>query len=105
MSEDRKHYDDIVARPGKFEGEAAYVPYFWDLSMDGGFECIDGDEAGVPTIYYAQITDTDSWLFDELRPHIGRYIALEESEQGFVRGRIVDMKQIEQWESETANEQ
>ena len=28
-------YAATVKRPGKFEGEAVYVPYFWEAFLDG----------------------------------------------------------------------
>lgn len=33
--------DGRIRSPGKFEGEALYVPYFWDMYMDGFAQSVD----------------------------------------------------------------
>ena len=72
----RKEYDEIVSRPGKFENEPAYVPYYWDSFMDGGADRDDGEILGF------DVTPEDKIIFPELRKR--RTVKLMEIDQGFV---------------------
>jgi hypothetical protein len=69
-------YEEAVKHPGKFEGEAAYVPYFWDLYMEGGADRDYGDRLGF------DIHDVDKLLFPELKHR--RTVELRETDLGFV---------------------
>jgi hypothetical protein len=71
----------IICSPGKFEGEMLYVPYFWDLGMNG---CADEDEDGVWT--FTIMNFGDRVFFPELGN--AKVIRLEESEQGFVYSAV-----------------
>ncbi len=66
-----------VADPGKFEGEAIYVPYYWDVYVNGGADRDDGRVLGF------DIVAEDKALFPELKRR--RTVKLIEDEQGFVR--------------------
>lgn len=46
----------IIQNPGKFEGEPAYVPYYWDLAMDG---C--ADEVGEVLVFHLDASDVAIW--------------------------------------------
>jgi hypothetical protein len=93
----RAKHEEIVSCPGKFEGESAFVSYFWEQSLDGLFSHIDfADES----LDYCEISEDDARIFPDLKDDIGKFIVLGESEQGFVRGRIVDADQIARWEHE-----
>jgi len=52
------------SRPGKFEGSPAYVPYFWDIGMDGGAD--DEEWDGDTPIWVFHITPEDRAMFPEL---------------------------------------
>jgi hypothetical protein len=73
---ERSEYAAMVKRPGKFEGEQAYVPYFWDCYLDGG---ADGDDGKVLTF---DVTDADRLLFPELSRR--KRVRLVERDDGFV---------------------
>jgi hypothetical protein len=65
-----------VSYPGKFEGEAAYVPYFWDLFLEGFAGADHGD------VMKFRVQPEDRALFPELK---GRHwVSLRETDQGFV---------------------
>ena len=66
----------VITRPGKFEGEMCYVPYLWDLVLQGAGEWTDD---GGDTVI---IESADREAFPELEDATEAY--LEESEQGFV---------------------
>lgn len=68
---------------GKFEGEMLYVPYFYDMYMDGFY-----DEQGDDWVFF-EISDDDRKQFPELEKK-DKGIVLWFSEQGFVSGEISD---------------
>lgn len=60
---------DTIRRPGKFEGEMYYVPYFWDRVMEGGsgdtlYEP-DAEDASPYEVF--EIEAEDRKLFPELK--------------------------------------
>ena len=71
-----QHYYDAVSRPGKFQAEAAYVPYFWGRFLNGGADEDDG------TTMTFHVTAEDRQYFPEL--HGTATVLLRETEQGFV---------------------
>ena len=55
-------YESRTKQPGKFEGEPAYTPYFYDLSMDGdGAETEFGDN-----VLSFEVGTEDVEMFPEL---------------------------------------
>lgn len=74
----------IIVSPGKFEGEPAYVPYFWELGLDGMADEDHTDEGG--TVYRFNIETDDRIFFPELVKY--QRIELRESEQGFVSVKL-----------------
>lgn len=66
----------IIRSLGRFEGEAIYVPYFWEVYLDG----FASDDDGQHIMF--EVTDEDREQFPEL---VGRkWVTLYESETGFV---------------------
>jgi hypothetical protein len=65
-----------IQNPGKFEGEQAYVPYFWDCYLDGGASTDDGEVLGF------RVEGQDIERFPELAKV--EWIFLMEDDQGFV---------------------
>lgn len=76
MKEKLGYYKEMVSGPGKFEGEASYVPYFWELYLEG---CADGDDGEVLRF---EVTKDDRRIFPELKGR--RSVRLFESSEGFV---------------------
>ena len=74
---DRKECEQLVKGPGKFEGEKIYIPYFWDLYMQGFW---DEDDSQVIVFL---VEEVDRYLFPELK--IGTKIRLEQLPSGRVR--------------------
>lgn len=71
-------------RPGKFQGEPPYVPYFWDKVLKGlAYERDD-------TVYKFIITSEDVAQFPELK--VGARIFLAESTDGFVFHELLPPK-------------
>ncbi len=73
----RQQCADQVCRPGKFQGEAIYVPYYWDLWLQG---CADEDDG---TIIKFTVTDADRLVFPELG--LINEVKLRETDDGFVQ--------------------
>jgi hypothetical protein len=63
--------------PGKFEGEAAHVPYYWDLYLDGMYEEDDGE------VVTFEVVQDDLKIFPELKSRAK--VCLSESSDGFVQ--------------------
>lgn len=66
----------IISSPGKFEGERRYVPYFWNLGLEGSADRDDGKVFGF------DITPEEKFIFHELRNR--RTVKLYERDDGFV---------------------
>jgi len=66
----------MITSPGKFEGQCRYVPYFWDVFLDG---FADADDGKVLSFY---VTAEDKKMFPELRRR--KAVKLVETDQGFV---------------------
>lgn len=75
-NEKTTEYESAVQRPGKFEGESRYIPYFWEQYLDGGADEDDG------TTLTFRVTDEDKELFPELKGR--KAVKLMEREDGFV---------------------
>ena len=70
----------IIIDPGKFQGEARYVPELYDASMERDVD-IEDDEDG-STFYIVNIVREDITAFPELAGY--KTIAFYEDDQGFV---------------------
>ena len=86
---DYKLHNGIIAEPGKFEGDPLYVPYFWDMALQGLADDDYFDEGDV-LISVFQITEKYAATFPELESEIGMLIEVWENEQGFVYHDFVD---------------
>lgn len=82
--------EEIVKRPGKFEGESPYVPWFYDAWLNGGGEdwwegedWCEGEEIGDIEYTRFYITEEDVTIFPDLL-YIGQHIDIRETSDGFV---------------------
>jgi len=66
----------IIQNLGQFEGEALYVPYFWDAYLNG---CADRDDGKVIGF---DLTKEDKAMFPELKGR--RTVKLYQRSDGFV---------------------
>jgi hypothetical protein len=65
-----------IVSPGKFEGEAVYVPYFWGAFLDGMADRDDG------TVLGFDVSAEDKAQFPELKRR--RTVRLLQRDDGFV---------------------
>jgi len=76
-----KFYEELTKQPGKFEGEARYVPYFYDLMLEGTGEQLDDEVISI------KITPEDIKIFPELQDY--KEVLLTVDNNGFVYGSAV----------------
>jgi hypothetical protein len=69
-------FEEDVKGPGKFEGEARYVPYYWSVFLEGFADRDDGK------ILSFNVSAEDKESFPELKRR--KVIKLYEREDGFV---------------------
>lgn len=83
MTEQLLAYQNMVKGPGKFEGETAATPYYYELVMNGDGEtwmyCDDMDE-GVIGADLFEVSADEEELFGL---PIGSWVAIREDSQGF----------------------
>lgn len=72
-------YQADVSRPGKFEGQAPYVPYFYEALLDG-FGTFDGLGGRQMTRFTVEAADRA--IFPELKGR--RTVAIVVTGEGFV---------------------
>lgn len=71
----------IITNPGKFEGEAVYVPYFWALTLEGAYDDeLNHLDAGPVAVF--DVTDEDRAEFPELAK--ARKVYVHQTDSGFV---------------------
>jgi hypothetical protein len=71
-----EEYKDDVSRPGKFQGEQPYVPYFWECFLDGFADRDNG------SVLEFDVWEEDKKLFPELKNR--HTVKLVEEDNGFV---------------------
>jgi hypothetical protein len=76
LNEYKVNAQGIIESPGKFEGEMLYVPFYWNVAMNG-FANFDNGK-----VFGFVIEPEDKVMFPELGETTKLY--LEESDQGFV---------------------
>lgn len=71
-----EEYCEAVQHPGPFEAEAPYVPFYWDMYLNGSADRDDGIKLGF------DVSAEDRVMFPELR---GRHaVNLIQRDDGFV---------------------
>ena len=82
--------DGIILNPGKFECECEWVPYYWELAMNGEGEDVaeytdDGEIAG--EIAFRFTVDSDE--ADAFGLECGATVEVFQDSQGFVIGTVL----------------
>ena len=71
--------DGIIRSPGEFQGQAIYMPHFWDRVMDGGAdEDVDGSDLACCTVTLEDVLE-----FPELK--LGQVVRFYEDDYGCIR--------------------
>ena len=84
----RIEYGEMVKQPGKFEGEPAYTPYFYDFSMEGDGEDVSKENDSLILRFEIQVEDVE--VFPELQEFT--HVELIFSDSGFVYGHTCIIK-------------
>ena len=83
--------DGIIRNPGKFEAECEWVPYYWELALNGeGEDIADYDESGevVGDIVTRFVVDPEEAGAFGLE--CGAAVEIFQDSQGFVTGTVMD---------------
>ena len=70
--------NNVIGNPGKYEGEYAYVPHFWESCSEVDILPIGDYDVYVYEASYEDAMDFPDLLFE------GQLIGLHEDDQGFV---------------------
>ena len=82
--------DGIIKNPGKFECEPEWVPYYWELSMNGeGEDVSEYDEEGDPVGCFVTRFTVDSEEADAFGLECGATVEIYQDSQGFVIGTVM----------------
>lgn len=91
----KAEYEAMVKNPGKFEGEPAWTPYFWELVMNGDGETVwDEDtydnegEWEKPLYDKFKVNGDDCEVFPELEAYLGKELHVWEDNLGFVYSKL-----------------
>lgn len=74
--------EELVKGPGKFEGCARYVPYFYELMLEGAYDDDDWDTNDNVT-YWFIVNEEDVAIFPELT--LNDRIGIFTDDNGFVK--------------------
>lgn len=66
----------VIRSPGKFEGEPVYVPYYWNVYLEGFASSDDGK------VLSFTVEPEERWMFPELKGR--RVVKLRCDDSGFV---------------------
>ena len=78
--------DGIIQNPGKYELEHVWVPYYWDLALDGdGEDELDDDGEVLATRFVGDSEEAEAFGLE-----CGATVELFEDSQGFVIGSVLD---------------
>ena len=79
-------FDGIIRNPGKYELEHVWVPYYWDLALDGdGEDELDDDGEVMATRFVVDSEEAEAFGLE-----CGATVELFEDSQGFVIGSVLD---------------
>jgi hypothetical protein len=71
--------DGIIRSPGEFQGQALYMPHFWDRFMDDGAdENVDDSDLVCCTVTFEDVME-----FPELK--LGQVVRFYEDDKGCIR--------------------
>lgn len=78
----RADYEEQVKGPGKFEGEAPYVPYFYDVSLHGFADDEESWPEGGGWVGIFEVDEEALRMFPELKGQ--KKVAIDETSDGLV---------------------
>ena len=77
--------DGIIRNPGKFEGECVWVPYYWELVLDGdGEDELDDDGEVMATRFVVDYEEAEAFGLE-----CGATVEISQDSQGFVIGSVL----------------
>lgn len=89
----REEYDvkgGIIQNPGKFECEPEWVPYYWELALNGdGEDVSEYDEEGDPVGCFVTRFRVDYEESDVFGLECGATVEVLQDYQGYVIGKVM----------------
>ena len=83
--------DGIIRNPGKFECEPEWVPYYWELALNGDGEDIsEYDEEGDLVGCFVTRFTADYEESDVFGLECGAMVEVSQDSQGFVTGTVME---------------
>ena len=83
--EDYTVVDGLIRNPGKYERECVWVPYYWELALDGdGEDEFDEDGESVATRFVVDGEEAEAFGLE-----CGATVEVFEDSQGFVIGTVI----------------
>ena len=83
--------DGIIRNPGQFECECEWVPYYWELALNGdGDDLSDYDESGEIVGGIVSRFVVDSEEADAFGLYCGATVEIFQDSQGFVMGTVME---------------
>ena len=77
--------DGIIRNPWKYECECVWVPYYWELTLDGeGEDEFDEDGESMATRFVVDYEEAEAFGLE-----CGATVEVFEDSQGFVIGTVV----------------
>ena len=89
-----------IVDPGKFQGEPRWLPWFYELMLDGAGMVLDWPSGETTTL--VDIYAGDVVLYPELISYV--VVAIEENDQGFVFGKSLTEDQVDLLERQNERE-
>ena len=82
--------DGIIRNPGRFECECEWVPYYWELAMNGeGEDVSEYDGEGDPVGCFVTRFTVDYEESDVFGLECGAMVEVFQDSQGFVIGTVL----------------
>jgi hypothetical protein len=89
-----------IVEPGRFQGEPRWLPYFYELMLDGSGQVLDWPSGETTTL--VDIYEGDVRLYPELVEYV--VVAIEENSDGFVFGKALTEDQVDLIERQNERE-
>lgn len=81
---DRDYWEGLTKRPGKYEGEPAYTPYYWECVVLAGAATETLTFLGGLTTDLCTVEEDEAAAFAEDGLAVGDELMLAETNSGFV---------------------
>lgn len=89
----RLNSDNLIANPGKFQGEPIWAPYFYQYALGGLYDDFLRPDGSTETII--ELVDSDLDRFPDI-PKTSTHMSLIEKEDGFVLSEYLNAQEYDE---------